>query len=235
MAVDDGLRLEGDDIGYVNAFTYLGITLTTTGSSFRKHVTERVRKTTIAMADIADPQKLSVETALILFSLKLAPVATYGLELVWNDLSTADLRLSDSAKTGFLKKVLGLHPSAKNRLVYLLAQAPTLVEEARAAHRLSETAAFTEFFGEIERKRAEVDADFYGTPAMQDDSWRGTNIKNRHLVIRFSTHGFDHAVYTKVHFHDADRDCRCKFCSQECSKYHAGECVLVRSLGQLSR
>ena len=186
--------------------------------AYRKHVTERVRKTTIAMADIADPQKLSVETALKLFSLKLAPVATYGLELVWNDLSTADLRLLDSAKTGFLKKVLGLHPSTKNRLVYLLTRAPTLVEEARAAHRLSETTAFTEFLSEIERKRAEVDADFYGTPAMQDDSWRDPNMKNRHLVIKFSTHGFHHAVCTKVYFHDADRDCRCKFCSRECSK-----------------
>ena len=52
----DQLSLEKTKIEFVPQFTYLGLELTSSGTSFGAHVAERVRKGTVAMSSIPCPQ-----------------------------------------------------------------------------------------------------------------------------------------------------------------------------------
>ena len=104
------------------------------------------------------------------------------VSLVWNWLSKEDLGLIGTAKTSFLKRMLDMHLSSRNRLVYHMVGIPTLVEKARATLNLDETTEFAAFQNEHRQKQADVDASFFVTPAMQDDSWTASKIKNRHLL-----------------------------------------------------
>ena len=79
LAKHDTLKLNGKEIPFVNKFTYLGITFTTTGTSFSKHIEDRTHKTILAFSTINSPQKLSLDTAIKLFHIKLAPCASYGI------------------------------------------------------------------------------------------------------------------------------------------------------------
>jgi hypothetical protein len=127
--------------------------MTTTGTCFRLHIDERVRKAMAAMTTIKSPQKLSLKTALALFDLKVAPTASYGLQIVWRHLRLSDIKSLERTKTTFLKRALGAHRSAKNRLVYALAACTSFVEELRLRLHLEETEAYKKFVSEREAKQ----------------------------------------------------------------------------------
>lgn len=234
LAATDELRVNGVPARYVNSFTYLGITLTVTGTSFRQHVEQRVRKALVASSTIESPQRLSIKTALRLFSLKVAPTAAYGVQLIWQHLSVQDLATLERVKPAFLKRVLGVHSTARNRLVYLLTETSLFVNDIRRTFGLQETDAFKAFIRLQEDKMAELDPDIFTTPAMTNDAWKERNRSNRHVVVRFSVHGYHHRLCRTEGFHDPRPDCICKFCSSECPKYHGLTCVHFRSLSQLA-
>lgn len=220
LAARDKLTLAGQNVEFVNNFTYLGITLSTTGTSFTKHIEERSRKALMAAAAIKDPQKLSLSTALALFDLKVAPVASYGIERVWKHLSLQNLVTLDRAKSFFLKRVLCLHRSTKNRLVYLLADSTNLVDDICLRFALPETPAYKEFTQLRDAKRASIEPEFFETPAMKTTHWKGINVDTRHLLTRHAIHGFHHDYCTTETFHEPHRDCLCKRCHEGCSRYH---------------
>ena len=103
LAENDTLRLYGQELNYVNRFTYLGITLTPSAITFAAHIEERSRKALIASTSIRNPQMLSLSTALSLFDLKIAPIASYGIQLIWEKLGVANLKALDRVKPAFLK------------------------------------------------------------------------------------------------------------------------------------
>jgi hypothetical protein len=49
---------------------------------------------------------LSIGTAAALFNLKISPVATYRMQLIWQDLTEQNLKKLESTKAMFLKRVL---------------------------------------------------------------------------------------------------------------------------------
>lgn len=234
LAATDELRLNGLPVKYVNSFTYLGITLTVTGTSFRQHVEMRVRKALVASSTIEAPHRLSIDTALRLFNLKVAPAAAYGVQLIWQHLSTSDFAALERVKPAFLKRVLGMHSTARNRLVYLLTGTSLFVADLRQTFSLEETEEFKSFVRLQEEKMAELDPDIFTTPAMTNDAWKGRNRPNRHVVVRFSVHGYHHHLCRVEGFHDPGDGCQCKYCSSECPRYHALACNGVRSLNQLA-
>ena len=142
IATGDALSLAGLPISYVGKFPYLGLILPSNGRSFSAHISERCRKAMVASSMIRKPHLLSLKTALQLFNLKVAPITTYGVELIWENLTPANLESLDRVKAAFLKRTLGLHPSAKNRLVYCLAQTPLFSKELQERLGLSQTSAF---------------------------------------------------------------------------------------------
>jgi hypothetical protein len=234
VARNDSLHLGSFPLAYVNRFPYLGITLPFNGTGFSWHVLERCRKALLATASIRNPQRLSLATAIRLFDLKIAPVAAYGVDLLWSHLTARNLEQLNRVKAAFLKRTMGLHTSARNRLVYLLADCPLLMEDLRHRHNLPRTAAFNECIGRWEQKFAEVDADFYTSGAMTNGAWREVDRPNRHVVARFAVHGFHHKLCVESSFHEPNDTCICNRCGAGCSRYHAADCQLVTSLGSLA-
>lgn len=234
IAEGDTLRLNGHVLSYVNRFTYLGVTLTPSGKTFGVHIEQRVAKALVAATMIAQPQKLSLSTALALFNMKIAPTASYGIELLWEKLSTAHLALLDSTKPAFLKRVLGLHCSTRNRLVYLLTGTPLFVEQLKSQFKFPETPAYREFIRLYDEKMADVDPDFYNTRAMTNTEWKGVCRNTRHTVVRYAVHGFHHAICRTEGYHDLSDLCICKYCGLSCSRYHAGQCTKMTSMTSLN-
>ena len=60
----------------VKNYKYLGITLQVTGHTFSKHIEDRVVRAMKATIEIKKVNLLSIETALKLFTVKVAPIAT---------------------------------------------------------------------------------------------------------------------------------------------------------------
>lgn len=235
IAAANELRLGGETIKYVSSFTYLGLTLTPTGTSFSRHIKERARKAMVVSSQIESPTKLSRETALRLFEIKVAPTAAFGVNLCWDALSKKDLAELDRVKPAFLKRVMGLHISTRNRLVYWLAGTSLFVEDIRRVFRLPETEEYKAFISESEQKRADIDPRFLETPAMTTMMWKGPNRSNRHVITREAVHGFHHSVCIVDSFHDPSEECRCKLCGAQCHRYHARVCICIKSLGELAR
>ena len=122
-------RISGDYIPTVRQFCYLGVIIPANGRSYGNHVRERVSQAFKALQDLRFPAKLSLSTALKLFQIKIHPIATYGLKLIWKFLKLRDLECLERVKAGYLKRVLCLHSSARNRLVYTLAEEGPLIEK----------------------------------------------------------------------------------------------------------
>jgi len=234
LAASDTLHVNRTSVKFVNSFKYLGVILPTNGRAFLEHITDRVRRALVASVGIRTPSKLSLRTALILFDIKVAPVASYGIEIIWDHLSSALLEKLDRIKPAFLKRALGLHRSSLNRYVYLLSDTSLFVEDLKRRFKLATTPAYLEFVSLWERKMAEINPDFYCTGAMTSEAWKGANRTNRHVVTRFAVHGFHHVLCATVGFHEPTDVCTCSRCGENCHKYHAAVCAGVFSLGSLS-
>jgi hypothetical protein len=225
MAATDLLELNGNRVEFVNSFSYLGYWITTTTGSFAKHIAERRTKCLVALADIPDLRRLPLETALALFRIKVAAGADYGIRVIWDRLSLANLTALDSVKSSFLKRCLGLSKYTRNRLVYMMAGTPTLVEELQMKYDLPWTPAYGSFLKHWEDKFAEIEHEFFSTEVMRSESWKGGNRKERHLKCRYASHGFHYRLCQRKSFHEPDVNCRCDYCGKICERYHFDRCV----------
>ena len=149
---------------------------------------------------------------------------------MWTKLSCSQLIQLDRVKPSFLKRVLGLHTSTYNRLVYLLADTELFIEQIKTQFGLPETPAYLEFISSYEEKMAQIDPEFYTTGAMTQSEWKGTGRTNRHIILRFSVHGFHHILCRTDAFHEPCDACVCKCCDLNCARYHGRECRQLTSL-----
>jgi len=221
------LSYNNENIEYVNHFKQLGIILQTKASSFHLHVEDRRASAIAAIAGIPRINLLSVVTALKLFDLKIAPIASYGIQLTWDILTTAQLGRLESVKATFLKRVLCVYKKSKSRYVYLLTGAEYFVIELKERFNLPETDAYKKFKSIREQKVKEIDPEFYNTRAMSDPdkSWALPEQKERHVATRFAVHGFHHFLCNNNEFHDVSDKCLCKLCGNACSTYHVIHCA----------
>jgi hypothetical protein len=225
LAASDTICIEGHQIEFVSSFSYLGFELTSNASAFGKHIAERKRKALFTMLSIPDVRMLSVKTAIELFRLKIAPIAAYGIRVIWGKLKVSDLEALDKIKSTYLKRALGVSKFAKNRLVYLLADTASFIEDLMTIYNLEHTAASIEFKRRLELKFAEVNEDFLHTLAMRNDSWKSPMYQQRHSICRAAVHGF-HDKYCHIpHCHSETPACTCKFCWSHCAQYHLLTCV----------
>jgi hypothetical protein len=72
---------------------------------------------------------MSVNAALELFDRKVAPMATYAIQVFWEHISFKNFEKLESIKSRYLKRLLCLHISTKSRLVYPLVDTLFFVEE----------------------------------------------------------------------------------------------------------
>ena len=234
LAKHDKLNLQDSPIEFVSNFCYLGIDFSSRGTNFAQHIAERLRKSQAAMASIPDPHRLSLITAMQLFQMKVGAVASYGISVIWDELSTAQLEKLDKVKATFLKRALGLPRNARNRLVYVLAGTVPFVEDLVRQFDLKVTPALTEFRENFSRKMRDVPRAFYETPAMTDNRWKEPLQELRHLVTRQAVHGFHHKLCLRTGFHEPSPECFCAFCGLQCPLYHHSECEASPSLKRLA-
>jgi len=145
--------------------------------SFTSHIADRCQKALIATYQIKNIRSLSLATSLRLFDLKVAPIASYALPLIWEYLSPTQLSSLDKVKPTYLKRVLSLARNTKNRLVYLMSGTDTFIEQLQRVLKLPQTPAFNEFLNKQSEKFAMIDADFFVTPVMT--TRRGENAGGR--------------------------------------------------------
>jgi hypothetical protein len=72
---------------------------------------------------------LSTDTAVALFNLKISPVATYGIQLIWQDLMEKNLKKPGSTKAMF---------HVPTRLAYALAGTTFFTEDIEKTYNLPE-------------------------------------------------------------------------------------------------
>ncbi|KAJ4447065.1 hypothetical protein ANN_09054 [Periplaneta americana] len=85
----------------------------------------------IAMNDIQYLTRISLEKAMKIFMVKIVPIITYGLEIVWQYLTKSNLKDLEKVKATYLKRVLGLSRFAPSRIVYELTREPMLLDLKR--------------------------------------------------------------------------------------------------------
>lgn len=225
LASDDHLTLQGDMLTIVTKFRYLGVYLQTTLSSYRMHIQERASAATKAIHRIKNISKLSLPTAMTLFKAVIAPIASYGIELIWEKLTNSDLTRLESVKARYLKRVLGVGIYAHSRIVYELARESFFIEDLRQQFMLPSTGPYQAHLDLRRRKRDDIDLDFYSTSAMMDRQWTEAGQDQRHVVTRLATHGFHHKICRTQGFHQPRDDCVCSLCNRKCDRYHLISCV----------
>ena len=67
----------------MNTLTYLGVVLHWQPKNATPHIESRLVKAAGASAGIQSPYKLSLDTAKALFDMKVASVASYGIQVMW--------------------------------------------------------------------------------------------------------------------------------------------------------
>ena len=142
----------------------------------------------------------------------------------------------DSAFCDYYKKVLGLHRSMRNRHVILMCGLPLLTEKLVSDGKVPCTRAYQDYIEAKLDKLCDVDPEFFLTPAMCQKDWKKSCAEKRHLITRFSCHGFHHKLCSKLTRHDRSYDCICKFCKRDCSSlFHGLNCdkLLEKSISFL--
>jgi hypothetical protein len=228
LSKNDVLYCNGSKLEFVNMYKYLGIIMQPSGIAFGKHISERARLALLATFSITKLNLLSVHTALRLFDLKVAPVATYAINLIWPHLTLSDLRKLEAIKSMFFKRV--------SRLVYKLAQVNYFVSDIKGKFNLPDTPAYLSFLQERDNKSLDIDFEFYYTDAMLDSFWTKPNFSQRHVYTRFAIHGFHFHLCKTSAFHDCYLSCVCKYCHKLCGLYHVLRCTMhpFKSFAQLA-
>lgn len=223
-AKDEKFTLQGDMLETVNTFRYLGVYLQPTMTSYRIHIQERATAATKAINRIQNIGKLSLTTAMSLFHAVITPIASYGIELIWEKLTNNDLAKLENVKARFLKRVLGVGKQSPTRIVYVLAKESFFIEDLRLELMLPSTGPYQAHLETRRRKQEDIDPDFYCTTAMTDRKWTETCQDQRHVVTRLAIHGFHHKICRTQRFHHPDDDCICSLCDRKCERYHIIMC-----------
>lgn len=71
------------------------MTLQVTGFTFTRHIEDRIVAAIKATMEIRNLTSLSLGTSIALFKLKIAPVASYAIEIIWSYLSYQNLKILD--------------------------------------------------------------------------------------------------------------------------------------------
>ena len=138
-----------------NEVRYLGVKLWSCGS-VEGHLRDRIRGAKIYFAKLRKLQCISMQASMKLLSMCVLPVVTYGLELIWYKLSTRNLAVLETVKARFLKRCLGVAEVTRNRNVYYIVGARSIVEDVMKSLEVGGTEAteeyLTDFRGKVEEQ-----------------------------------------------------------------------------------
>jgi hypothetical protein len=220
----DGLKINGKEIKFSNSFNYLGVTFQPSGTTFTKHIERRRIIALLATYDIPKLSSLSIETGLKLFNLKIAPILSYGIEVIWKHLSKDDFLSLERGKASFVRKLLSVSKSTRTRFTYSLVNCNLFVEELKHRFHLPDTPAYLKFYRERELELETLPRDFFTVDAFHNDEWKKPQFKLRHVYTRFACHGFHHLICKNKKYHIKTDKCVCELCENPCDRYHLRDC-----------
>ena len=221
----DRLTLLDEQREVVSHFTYLGITLQTTIKSYRLHMQHKVSAAIRATFRINHLQQLSTETAMTLFRTVITPIATYGINVIWDKHTNRDLALLETVKSRYMKRVLGIGKTAPSRMTYLLMKETFFIVDIRQQLLLSNIRAYETTLQGLQEKKNNICSEFYATEAMCSREWTQPNYEMRHILTRYSVHGFHHKVCSMKIFHEPNHECKFTLCNGPCERYHVEKCT----------
>lgn len=222
--VREEFMFNNEIIQHCSSYEYLGFTLQPLWT-FSKHIRRRKNKTLAAIFSNPKLHLLSIDAAVRYFHVLISPILIYGVDVWWYDLNHNQIGFLDSCWCDFFKRVLGLPRNTRNRLVMTLIESPLLSEYLVTSGRVRSTNDYLVYKRKVEDKLADIDCDYFLTPAFLSDVWKHPNYLKRSLVIRASTHGFHHKLCIDITFHERSENCVCKFCKESCmSLLHVFNC-----------
>lgn len=216
--------IQNKKLKIVPDYKYLGMTLQTSAKCYTKHIAERATQAVRAMHDIQKMKSLNLETAMALFKTKIMPILTYGIEIIGEKLTRANLETLEKVKATYIKKAIGVSKNTRSRLVYLLARETFLIEDLRTNMILPRTNASEQLLTTLREKREATPEEFYGTGAMIDRQWTKENCELRHVITRLAVHGFHHRICKTTAYHEPNDLCECSLCGKKCERYHIELC-----------
>lgn len=222
---DDEVNIGAHQLKFVNEYEYLGVTLQTT-LTLTSHIATKTMKMARVIGTMKWMQKLSLDTAIKVFNIKIWPAVTYGFMTLCKQLTATHLLQLDKIKARFLKKTLALPKNASNTFTFHLANTKTMGEDIIACFKGVSANAQADYRIKIEEKNMEfVTKNFTEGPAFNSDRWKAACQSDRHLVTAFTLHGYHHLVCSNQHFHTPDEEyCKCRLCDQPMHRYHLTSC-----------
>lgn len=223
----DRMIVDGENVQFVSEFTYLGVIFQASGICFTKHIEKRVRMALLATFGIRQLTDLSLETALKLFDLKISPIASYGIEIIWPYLSKNDFEKLEKTKSRYIKQLLGLSKVNYSRYVYEITDTDLFVHDLKLKYNLSDSNAFEKFFEGMLVKKTNIRTNFHDKlqTINQNVQWKTPCFSDRSIFTRYLCHGYHYIFCTDKSFHyEACDVCICKFCGERCSQYHINDC-----------
>jgi len=98
--------IDGNEIEFVKSFPYLGIYFKKSGFAFTEHIEQRAKNSVTAMNMFGDLKNYQFHCAKKLFNLTFTPMASYGIELIWQFLKISDFEKLEKVKSRYFKKVV---------------------------------------------------------------------------------------------------------------------------------
>ena len=228
---NENFVFNGNVVALSNSYEYLGMTLQCTWN-FTKHLKLKRVKAFSRIHSIKNLSKLSLQGAANYFRVMIEPILTYGIHVIWQDLTSRQLEILDAAWCDFYKKVLGVPRSCRNRKIIAMVKSSTLVESLVSQNRLPQTPAYIEYIDKLQTKLSDIDFNFFNSPALTQTKWQDSNYEKRHLVCRLSCHGFHHKICLNKKCIDMCNDCICKFCMKAgATLLHALSCEILKDKG----
>jgi hypothetical protein len=225
LAATDRFFFEGAELQITGSYTYLGLTVQTS-LSFSQHVARRKVTGLAAIGSLKHLQKISLQTTLQIYNLKITPIVSYGLDVAAPYISLQNLKDIDKVKSALLKAALGLHKSASSTLAHQLFDTPTMSWDLKNTGHAFDGNTWQHYIQyREEREMHFVAENFTEGPAFTSFSWKNANFTKRHILTRTTAHGFHHIICTKESYHQPLHNCICKCCFLSASdRYHILYC-----------
>lgn len=209
----------------VNTFSYLGVTLQTSGTTFSKHIEKRFAQTITILHAFTDIHLLSLDNALKLFYMKFTPIIEYSIRVIWPYLTMKNLQNIDRILSEYLKRVCQVSTYTKNRIILTICDTPTLANKIKAKYQLEATIEYQKYLKRHCEKMDNIDRDLFLSPAMTQSKWKNSMQENRHVVTRHAAHGYHHLIcQNNKEYHMAEDACICKLCNLPARQYHLLNC-----------
>jgi hypothetical protein len=211
-AATDHFYFEGKELQITGSYTYLGLTIQTS-LSFGQHIARKKAAGLSAVGSLKHLQKLSIQTILQIYHMKIIPVVNYGLDVAAPLMTLQNLREIDKVKSALLKAALGLHRSASSTLAHELFGTPTLSWDLKNTnHQFDETVWQSYLDYREERNVNFVAENFTEGPAFTTTAWKNAYFTTRHILTRATAHGFHHLLCQAEFYHNPLPSCICKYC-----------------------